>query len=87
LLREGYKVVLNYSRDEKRASATLAEFKQISSQVYLIKADIGSPDEAGALIAGTIDEYGSLDVLVNNAARVADGPALEMTPDEWDRVS
>jgi NAD(P)-dependent dehydrogenase (short-subunit alcohol dehydrogenase family) len=86
LLREGYKVALNYSTDERRASATLAEFKQISSHVYLIKADIGNPDEAGTLVTRTIDEYGSLDVLVNNAARVADGPALEMTLDAWDRV-
>jgi NAD(P)-dependent dehydrogenase (short-subunit alcohol dehydrogenase family) len=86
LLREGYQVALNYSADEESASSTLAYFKEINPHACLIKADLGNPDEAGALIAGTINQYGSLDVLVNNAARVADGPALEMTLDEWDKV-
>jgi 3-oxoacyl-[acyl-carrier protein] reductase len=86
MLRAGYKVALNYSRDDDRATKALSRCQEISPDVALIKADIGKPHGARTLIGRVIDEFGSLDVLVNNAARVADGPLLELTCDEWDRV-
>jgi len=52
----------------------------------LIKADIGTADGAAALIGEAIAAFGRLDVLVNNAARVADKPALELTEADWDAV-
>jgi len=51
-----------------------------------VKADISSGDEVRSLIAQAIDKFGTLNVLVNNAARVADKPALDMTEGEWDAV-
>lgn len=51
-----------------------------------MKADISSGDEVRSLIAQAIDKFGTLNVLVNNAARVADKPALDMTEGEWDAV-
>ena len=86
LLHSEYGVVLNYSADDERAKATLSQCKQISSNVVLVKADVSNSDAASHLIQRAVDEFGRLDVLVNNAARVIDGPALEMTEDAWDRV-
>src|SRR5258708_34622170 len=34
----------------------------------------------------TVETFGTLDVLINNAARVQDKPLIEMTEDEWDHV-
>jgi NAD(P)-dependent dehydrogenase (short-subunit alcohol dehydrogenase family) len=86
LLRSGYGVVLNYSADDGRANDALAECRQYSSDVVLEKADVSDARSAAGLVRRAVDEFGRLDVLVNNAARVADGPALEMTEDEWDLV-
>jgi 3-oxoacyl-[acyl-carrier protein] reductase len=86
LLRSGYKVTLNYSHDDDQAAQALSDCKKISPHVLLIKADIGKPEEARTLMERAIGEFGSVDVLVNNAARVADRPLLEMTSSEWDRV-
>jgi 3-oxoacyl-[acyl-carrier protein] reductase len=86
LLRSGYHVILNYATDDERAEATLAECRQLAESVVLVKADVSDPGSASTLVQRAVDEFGTLDVLVNNAARVADRPVLEMSEDEWDQV-
>jgi 3-oxoacyl-[acyl-carrier protein] reductase len=86
LLRSGYQVALNCSSGGKRAAAALRSARQVSPDVILVKADISAADSASHLIDRAVSEFGRLDVLVNNAARVADGPALDMTEAEWDSV-
>jgi 3-oxoacyl-[acyl-carrier protein] reductase len=86
LLQSGIKVVLNYSTDDKKAADTLTFCRKIDPGVVLVRADVSRAQEAGVLIQRAVDEFGSLDLLVNNAARVVDRPALEMTEEEWDAV-
>jgi NAD(P)-dependent dehydrogenase (short-subunit alcohol dehydrogenase family) len=86
LLRAGYNVALNYSHDDDGAAKALAECERISANVLLIKANVGSAKEVQDLLGKTISAFGSLDVLVNNAAVVADGPLAEMTESAWDKV-
>ena len=86
LLRSGYSVMLNYSADDVRAASALAECRRVDSAVALVKADVSNPHDVSDLMQQTIDAFGRIDVLVNNAARVIDKPALEMTENEWDRV-
>lgn len=85
LLREGYRVILNYSQDDRRAAAALEEFGA-GENCLLVKADVGNPDEASDLIDQAVNSFGRIDVVVNNAARVADAPVLEMTEAQWDNV-
>jgi 3-oxoacyl-[acyl-carrier protein] reductase len=86
LLSSGYGVVANYSSNDERAADALDAFKVVSSDVLLVKASVGRPDEAGRLIEACIQRFGQLNILVNSAATVADNSILEMTEDEWDRV-
>lgn len=86
LARENYNVVLNYAADDARAMSVLDDFRRRSPRVIAVKADISDPTAATALISRAVDTYGTLDILVNNAARVVDRPALEMTVEDWDKV-
>ena len=87
MLRSGYNVVINYSSDYDPASRTLMDCQQISRQhVVMEKADVSIADDAQRLVRRAVSEFGALDVLVNNAARVADRPFLEMTEADWDSV-
>jgi 3-oxoacyl-[acyl-carrier protein] reductase len=86
LVREGYRVVLNYSHDDQRAASALEEARLAGGDSLLVKADIGRSGEAASLIDQAIAALGRLDVVVNNAARVADAPVLDMTEHEWDSV-
>jgi 3-oxoacyl-[acyl-carrier protein] reductase len=86
LARSGYRVTLNYAADGARAEAALAKCKAACPGAQMIRADIGTAAGAQALIGAAVDEFGRLDVLVNNAARVIDKPALDMTEADWDNV-
>ena len=86
LARSGYKVTLNYSGDDGRAERALRLGREADPDTALVKADVSQAAGASALVRQVIDAFGRLDVLVNNAARVIDKPALEMTEDDWDHV-
>lgn len=79
-------MVLNYAAGDQRAAAALAACREVDPDVIMVKADVSKPADAQHLIRRAVEAFGALDVLVNNAARVIDRPALEMTEDEWDRV-
>jgi NAD(P)-dependent dehydrogenase (short-subunit alcohol dehydrogenase family) len=86
LARSGYQVTLNYAADDARARAALTACREASSSVRLVKADIGTAAGAETLIGEAVAASGRLDVLVNNAARVIDKPALDLTESDWDTV-
>jgi NAD(P)-dependent dehydrogenase (short-subunit alcohol dehydrogenase family) len=86
LLNAGHKVVLNYSTNDQRAAEALDRCSSISPTVLLVKADVSDSDAVTSMMRQTISTFGTLDILVNNAARVIDRPMLEMTEAEWDQV-
>jgi 3-oxoacyl-[acyl-carrier protein] reductase len=86
LARSGYKVTLNYAADDQQAAIALDQCREADPDTLLVKADISTSAGAAALARQAIDAFGRLDVLVNNAARVIDKAALDMTEDDWDRV-
>jgi len=86
LLTAEYRVLLNYAHDHERAQRALAECQRISPNVALEQADIANPADAARLISHAVNHFGRIDVLVNNAARVIDKPALDLTEDDWDSV-
>lgn len=86
LLESGYRVTLNYSSDDEQAAATLARLRKLDPGAMMVKADISNSDEAASLMNQAVQAFGRLDVLVNNAALVIDGPMLNMTEEAWDHV-
>jgi 3-oxoacyl-[acyl-carrier protein] reductase len=88
LLAEGYQVTLNYAGDDARAGAALGQcLRDAPGAAQLVKADVSAPAGAARLISEAVRSHGRLDVLVNNAARVIDKPALDVTADDWDIVA
>jgi NAD(P)-dependent dehydrogenase (short-subunit alcohol dehydrogenase family) len=86
MLGAAYRVVANYSSDDEQAARALAEFQRISPHIVLIKTDVSRTEGAASLIETCTREFGQVDVLVNNAATVADNSILDMSESEWDRV-
>lgn len=86
LARDHHNIVLNYATDERQAQATLQRCQQVTSQVLLVKADVSKKTDVEQLIQRCLHHFGSLDVLVNNAACVIDKPALDLSEEEWERV-
>ena len=53
---------------------------------HVIRTDISSADDVDRLVSETVERFGRIDYLVNNAAVWHRRPVAEITPEEWDRV-
>lgn len=67
---------------ERVAKAIIAD----GGQAVARTVDVSDHTAVTALVAGTVEEFGGLDILVNNAGIMIRRPALEISPDEFDRV-
>lgn len=86
LLKEGYQVALTYAYDDEKAQAALEEYRALSPDVLLWKADVASFSAMRAFFQRCLDTFHTLDVLVNNASINIDKPLHQLTEDDWDRV-
>ena len=47
---------------------------------------MGDPKSADAMVAATVEHFGRIDILINNAGVTSVQPVLEVSPEEWQRV-
>ena len=81
--REGADVIVSYLNEHADARATASLVEEAGRRAVLIDGDIGREAQCEALISRTIEEFGRLDVLINNAAFQRTHSALEdFTADE-----
>ncbi len=86
LATEGAKVVVNYARSSEAAEAVVAEIEGIGGEAIALQADVSKADQVDAMIKATMDKFGRIDVLVNNAGITRDTLLLRMKPEDWQAV-
>jgi len=79
---EGAKLVIT-SRHEDEARAMAEELGMKEGRAIYVCADVTKEEDIKLLIKKTIEAFGKLDVLVNNAGRFIVGNCEEITDDEW----
>ena len=67
LADHGVHVAINYLRDEGSAKATLEQVRARGSDGFIVQADVSQPPQIQRLFKRVRDEFGSLDIFVNNA--------------------
>lgn len=79
---EGAKVVISARRVEA-LDAVAEEIRQAGGEVLAIPCDISKPEQCAAVVAKTVETFGTVDVLVNNAGVLDSGlDAIEKISDE-----
>lgn len=84
--RHGAHVVVNYSSNQKAAGEVVDAIEAMGRKAIAVKADVARKDEVDVLIDHTVDAFGRIDVLVNNAGFTRPAMMLKMTEDQWDQV-
>jgi len=84
--KEGAKVVVNYTSNEKAADEVVGAIKDMGSDAIAVKADVASKNDVDTLVQETINKFGKIDILVNNAGFTRPAMMLKMTEDQWDQV-
>lgn len=77
--KEGAKIVINYRKNKKGAQESIAEIKKLGGEVIAIQTDITDSIQVKKLFRETIDKFGTVDVLINNAGLAKPKPFLEIT--------
>jgi len=83
---EGHKIVVNYAASEGPAQAVVEEIKAAGGDAIAIKADCSKVDDIDAMFKQTVEEFGTCDVLVNNAGITKDTLVMRMKPEAWQSV-
>jgi 3-oxoacyl-[acyl-carrier protein] reductase len=84
---EGAHIVLNGRHTPSAALDRLAgELSGQGRKVLVVRGDVGTMDCAHELVSRTIDAFGAVHVLVNNAGVSPMASIEEISPDEWDEV-
>jgi NAD(P)-dependent dehydrogenase (short-subunit alcohol dehydrogenase family) len=86
LAAAGCHVAINYFEEPELAEAVVAEAVALGVQAIAVKADVRVEAEVRRMVDDTVQRFGRLDVLVNNAGTQTWGPLLEVTEADWDRV-
>lgn len=71
------------ARDAERLEATAEELRQRGAEVLPILADVTKQEDVDSLVAGAIERFGRIDVLVNNVGRSMRGRILDVRPEDF----
>ena len=83
--REGADVLISYLNEEEDARDTAAWVEKAGRKAVLVPGDIQSAEHCRAIIQRAVDEFGRIDILVNNAAHQDTFEDITEIPDEeWD---
>ena len=85
LAAAGARLVVN-DLDKEALNACVEEITAAGGQAVAVAGDIGETPTGQQLIQSAIDEYGQLDIVVNNAGLVRDRMVFSMSEQEWDLV-
>ncbi len=88
LAADGYSLALNGVRPEDRVADVLTAFRDAGTEVVYCQGDVGSAADRANIIQKVRDEFGRLDVLINNAGITSPGrkDLLEADEESFDRV-
>jgi 3-oxoacyl-[acyl-carrier protein] reductase len=85
LAADGWAVAVNYRSDEDGANATVKAIEEAGGRAVALQGDVanGAPED---LFERAEEELGPVFALINNAGVTADGLAIQLDDDAWDRV-
>lgn len=86
LAQAGTDVMVNYNQSRDKAEAVAGEIRKLGRKSEIIQADVSRSNDVHRMIQETLDAFGKIDVLVNNAGILIPGLMEELSEEDWDRV-
>ena len=84
---EGANVIINNKANIEELNTTAKEIKDLGVEVLAIQADISNEQEVNSMIGSGLDKFGTIDILVNNAALRPGTPFVDMEYSDWKKVT
>lgn len=82
----GYNIIINYSQSKEAALLVEKECQNFGVQTLVVGCDIKKSDEVNAMVTQSLEQFGSIDVLINNSGITKDGLLMRMKEEDFDAV-
>ncbi len=82
---EGARVVIA-ERDRSTGEVAESSIREMGGEASFIMTDISVPDQVAAMVRATVEKYGTIDIVINNAGFGIWKSPLDLTIEEWDSV-
>ena len=82
----GADVVVNFRSGEKQANEVVEKIKSFGGGAYAHQADVSREDQIIEMFQRMFQEFGTIDILINNAGLQKDAPFDEMSLEQWNQV-
>jgi len=86
LAAAGFNIIVNGSSDQEAAEKVASEVRAKGSTAMVAMGDVGDKAAAEQIVQAGLDQFGAIDVLVNNAAIRPHAPFLDINEADWQRV-
>lgn len=86
LAKKGNTIIANYNKSEKEIKELQQELEKQNIKIDIYKADISKREEAAKLVKYTIQKYGKIDVLINNAGISQIKEFTQITDEDWNNM-
>lgn len=86
LASDGFAVVVNYAGNGAQAEEVVKEIRNADGEALAVKADVSQPEEVEQLFRKTIEAFGCVDVVVNNAGIMPLSPIAKGEVETFDKV-
>ena len=88
MAKAGATVIVNYPvvQGKEMAEQVVAEIADNGGSAISYKCDVSKEDEVKQMFTAVINQFGTVDILINNAGLQKDAPFTEMTLDQWNFV-
>lgn len=86
LAKKGYTIIANYNKSEQQILELQKELEKENIKIDIFKADVSKRNEAKELVENTINKYGKIDVLINNAGISQIKEFTQITDEDWNNM-
>ena len=86
LARKGIKVIANYNKSENKAIELKKDLEKENVIIDIFKADVSKKEQCKELVNYTINKYGKVDILINNAGISKSQLIDEVTEKDWNEM-
>ena len=86
LAKKGYTIIANYNKSEQQILELQKELEKENIKIDIFKADVSKRNEEKELVENTINKYGKIDVLINNAGISQIKEFTQITDEDWNNM-
>jgi NAD(P)-dependent dehydrogenase (short-subunit alcohol dehydrogenase family) len=86
LAEAGADVVVNYRRAEPEALQVAEQVRVLGRRAAVVQADVSAADQVDRLFDAALEQFGRIDILINNAGTTREQDIFETSEDDWRQI-